>query len=227
MVTDFPDEARGVKQRWPDKLWIVRHGQSAGNVAKDAAYSARSARIEIEARDVDVPLSKLGKEQSEAVGKWFAAMPEAEKPQVLLTSPYARARQTGEAIRAGGGLAADASDFIVDERLREKELGALDRLTRLLGASTCMPKQVIALPSVKVRLDFSLTKSSRRCQGLWLTFQRPPLRELPKTAPRARIVTLHRWRRLDFSSSPSAMIWVIPRTVLTVLTAPGRPVSLP
>jgi hypothetical protein len=113
MVTDFPDEARGVKQRWPDKLWIVRHGQSAGNVAKDAAYSARSARIEIEARDVDVPLSKLGKEQSEAVGKWFAAMPEAEKPQVLLTSPYARARQTGEAIRAGGGLAADASDFIV------------------------------------------------------------------------------------------------------------------
>jgi broad specificity phosphatase PhoE len=129
MVTDFPDEARGVKQRWPDKLWIVRHGQSAGNVAKDAAYSARRARIEIEARDVDVPLSKLGKEQSEAVGKWFAAMPEAEKPQVLLTSPYARARQTGEAIRAGGGLAADASDFIVDERLREKELGALDRLT--------------------------------------------------------------------------------------------------
>src|SRR3954447_20729104 len=84
-----------------------------------------------------------------------------------------------------------------------------------------MPKQVIALPSVKVRLDFSLTKCSRRCQGLWLTFQRPPLRELPKTAPRARIVTLHRWRRLDFSSSPSAMIWVIPRTVLTVLTAPG------
>jgi 2,3-bisphosphoglycerate-dependent phosphoglycerate mutase len=118
-----------VQQRWPERLWIVRHGQSAGNVAKDAAYSARSARIEIEARDVDVPLSELGKEQSKAVAKWFASMAETEKPQVLLTSPYVRARQTGEAIRAAGGLAAETSDFVVDERLREKELGALDRLT--------------------------------------------------------------------------------------------------
>jgi probable phosphoglycerate mutase len=129
-----------VQQRWPEKLWIVRHGQSAGNVAKDAAYSARSARIEIEARDVDVPLSELGKEQSEAVGKWFASMPEAEKPQVLLTSPYLRARQTGEAIRAAGGLAAETSDLIVDERLREKELGALDRLT-WLGIEQLFPDE--------------------------------------------------------------------------------------
>jgi broad specificity phosphatase PhoE len=40
-----------------------------------------------------------------------------------------RARQTGEAIRIAGGLAAGTEDFVVDERLREKELGALDRLT--------------------------------------------------------------------------------------------------
>ena len=25
-------------RRWPEHLWIVRHGQSAGNVARDAAY---------------------------------------------------------------------------------------------------------------------------------------------------------------------------------------------
>jgi broad specificity phosphatase PhoE len=140
VFADVPDEARGVKQRWPDKLWIVRHGQSAGNVAKDAAYSAGSARIEIAARDVDVPLSGLGEEQSQAVGKWFASMPEAEKPQVLLTSPYVRARQTGEVVRAAGGLAADASDFVVDERLREKELGALDRLT-WLGIKQLFPDE--------------------------------------------------------------------------------------
>jgi broad specificity phosphatase PhoE len=127
-------------QRWPERLWIVRHGQSAGNVAKDAAYSVGSATIEIEARDIDVPLSELGKEQSQAVGKWFASIPDAQKPQVILSSPYLRARQTGAAILAAGGLADNASDMIVDERLREKELGALDRLT-WLGIEQVYPKE--------------------------------------------------------------------------------------
>jgi probable phosphoglycerate mutase len=35
------------------------------------------------------------------------------------------------AVRANGGLAPDASDLIVDERLREKKFGILDRVTRL------------------------------------------------------------------------------------------------
>ena len=51
-------------QRWPDTLWVVRHGESAGNVARDAADAAGSAEIDIEFRDVDVPLSRLGEEQS-------------------------------------------------------------------------------------------------------------------------------------------------------------------
>jgi broad specificity phosphatase PhoE len=127
-------------QRWRERLWIVRHGQSAGNVAKDAAYSVGSATIEIEARDIDVPLSELGKEQSQAVGKWFASIPDAQKPQVILSSPYLRARQTGAAILAAGGLVDNASDMIVDERLREKELGALDRLT-WLGIEQVYPKE--------------------------------------------------------------------------------------
>jgi broad specificity phosphatase PhoE len=130
-----------MQQRWPERLWIVRHGQSAGNVAKDAAYSARSARIEIEDRDVDVPLSQLGQEQSRAVGKWFASLAESDKPQVVLTSPYMRARQTADAIQAAGGLADDSPDFIIDERLREKELGALDRLTSL-GIEQLFPDEV-------------------------------------------------------------------------------------
>ena len=29
-----------MQQRWPDRLWIVRHGESAGNVARDAAQAA-------------------------------------------------------------------------------------------------------------------------------------------------------------------------------------------
>jgi probable phosphoglycerate mutase len=118
-------------QRWPDTLWVVRHGESAGNVARDAADAAGSAEIDIEFRDVDVPLSRLGAEQSRTLGHWFAEMPPAERPDVVLSSPYLRARQTADIIKTTGGLAAGFSRFIIDERLREKEFGILDRLTRL------------------------------------------------------------------------------------------------
>ncbi|CAO3418323.1 histidine phosphatase family protein [Azospirillum doebereinerae] len=121
---------RPIQQRWPDRLWIVRHGESAGNVARDAAQAAGLFRIDITERDVDVPLSRLGERQSDALGRWFAAMPPDERPDVVLTSPYRRARLTAERIHAGGGLPVDPADFVVDERLREKEFGVLDRLTR-------------------------------------------------------------------------------------------------
>ena len=119
-----------MQQRWPDRLWIVRHGESAGNVARDAAHAAGLTHIDIAERDVDVPLSPLGEEQSRALGRWFASMPEDERPNVVLTSPYVRARRTAELIEEAGGVCTDRDAFIVDERLREKEFGILDRLTR-------------------------------------------------------------------------------------------------
>lgn len=118
-------------QRWPQRLWVVRHGESAGNVARDAAHAAGRMHIDIEHRDVDVPLSPVGEEQSQALGRWFAALPPDQRPDVVLTSPYARARRTAEIVQAGGGLHVELADFVVDERLREKEFGILDRLTRL------------------------------------------------------------------------------------------------
>lgn len=116
---------------WPARLWIVRHGESAGNVARDAARAAGLARIEIEARDVDVPLSPLGEQQAQALGRWFADLPESERPEVALSSPYVRAKQTTMAVARAGGLAPGASIHCVDERLREREFGILDRLTTL------------------------------------------------------------------------------------------------
>jgi probable phosphoglycerate mutase len=128
-----------MSQRWPQSLWIVRHGESAGNLARDAANGSGATHIDITERDVDVPLSALGREQSEAVGRWFAAMPEGERPNVLLCSPYIRARATAESIRQQGGMARDVS-VMVDERLREKEFGILDRLTRA-GIEALHPEQ--------------------------------------------------------------------------------------
>jgi broad specificity phosphatase PhoE len=118
------------EQKWPQHLWLVRHGQSAGNLARDAAESARVPLIDIAMRDVDVPLSPLGEEQSEALGDWFGAMPAALRPSVVLASPYLRARSTAQIILEAARVAPESVTFVADERLREKEFGILDRLTK-------------------------------------------------------------------------------------------------
>ena len=120
-----------MRQNWPARLWLVRHGQSQGNVARDAADQAGLPTIDLEMRDVDVPLSDLGHRQAEAAGRWFAALPEGERPELILSSPYIRARQTAEAICKAGGLAGGPAKSIIDERLREREFGIFDRLTTL------------------------------------------------------------------------------------------------
>ena len=122
-------------QRWPSRLWLVRHGESAGNVARDAAHSIGGEEIDIRARDVDVPLSSMGKRQAEALGRWFASMPRDYKPEVILCSPYLRARTTGAAVHSAltghASLHASLNDIRIDERLREREFGIVDRLTKL------------------------------------------------------------------------------------------------
>lgn len=113
---------------WPSVLWIVRHGQSAGNVARDEATAAGHARIALTARDVDIPLSALGREQSDALGHWFSSWHEDDRPEIMLASPYLRAVETAQIFRAAGGCKPDER-ICLDERLREKEFGILDGLT--------------------------------------------------------------------------------------------------
>ena len=118
-----------MRQNWPERLWLVRHGQSQGNVARDAAHEAGLPVIDLDMRDVDVPLSDLGLQQAEAAGRYFAALPGDERPEVILSSPYVRARQTAELICRAGALAGGQGKSIIDERLREREFGIFDRLT--------------------------------------------------------------------------------------------------
>ena len=129
-----------MEQKWPQEIWLVRHGQSAGNVARDAAEAAKGLMIDIAERDIDVPLSGLGVQQSHALADWFAAMPEHARPNVVLHSPYLRAAETARIVLQAidpAGMSnppgdADAADRVtsrVDERLREKKYGILDRLT--------------------------------------------------------------------------------------------------
>ena len=118
-----------MKQNWPKQIWIVRHGESAANVASDAAHLAGHARIDIAERDVDVPLSALGQQQADALGSWFGDLPASEQPDVIVASPYRRAFHTADTI-AQQLAASPRLKVGTDERLREKEFGILDRLTR-------------------------------------------------------------------------------------------------
>src|SRR3954466_8633025 len=62
------------------------------------------------------------------------------RTDIVLTSPYVRARQTAQRILAAGGRSGAAVRLIIDERLREKELGILDRLTHT-GLGQLQPEQ--------------------------------------------------------------------------------------
>jgi probable phosphoglycerate mutase len=117
-------------------LLLVRHGESGGNVARDLAEQQGLDDISIEARrDCDVPLSDRGREQAQALGEWMAE--QGELPTAILTSPYLRARDTAEIVAREASL---RIPVIVDERLREREFGVLDRLTRR-GIERRFPEQ--------------------------------------------------------------------------------------
>jgi broad specificity phosphatase PhoE len=118
-------------QKWPQVLWIVRHGQSAGNVARELAEAAYEPLIDVATRDVDTPLSELGERQAIALGRWFGAMPLDAQPNVVLCSPYVRAVQTTDLLLDAAGIDEARVAHRRDERLREKEFGLLDRLTKL------------------------------------------------------------------------------------------------
>jgi broad specificity phosphatase PhoE len=108
----------------PSALWLVRHGESLGNVADAHAQRAGSGRLELDVRDPDVPLSDTGRAQAEALGTWLAGMPEDQRPTAVLSSPFERALITAQLATAGLDLRVRT-----DERLRERDFGAFDRMT--------------------------------------------------------------------------------------------------
>ncbi len=84
-------------------LYIVRHGQTAGNKAKV-----------LQGRGSDLPLNEQGTEQAESVRKWFTE----HQIQIdkVYSSPLLRAMQTAEII--SGGM-----DITRDDRLLEMDYG--------------------------------------------------------------------------------------------------------
>ncbi len=98
-------------------------------MARDHAEANGLHVIDIEHRDIDTPLSGLGQHQAVALGHWFGALPADRRPEVILCSPYVRARETTRLLLDAAGIDSKSVRVRMDERLREKEFGILDRLT--------------------------------------------------------------------------------------------------
>ncbi|MFM6847536.1 MAG: histidine phosphatase family protein [Terrabacter sp.] len=107
-----------------EELVLVRHGESLGNLADAEARRRGLGRLELETRDPDTPLSDTGRQQAHVLGRALAGLDPAKQPEVVLSSPYARAAETAHVVTERLGLRPT-----LDERLRERDLGVFDGLT--------------------------------------------------------------------------------------------------
>jgi broad specificity phosphatase PhoE len=108
----------------PASLTLVRHAESVGNLANERARRESAERLDLDVRDADVALSDNGVRQADALGHWFRSLAEDERPTIALSSPYRRALETAQ--RTVGETDVE---IVVDERLRERDLGLFDGLT--------------------------------------------------------------------------------------------------
>ncbi|GAA3946326.1 histidine phosphatase family protein [Actinoplanes auranticolor] len=109
------------------ELILIRHGQSAANVAFPLANQRGLLESGLSGRDTDVELTELGVEQARAVGRWLATPAPGGLPEVVITSPYLRARETWRIAAETSGLSLPAPG--TDDRLVDRLTGELELLT--------------------------------------------------------------------------------------------------
>lgn len=116
----------------PSVLIATRHGESIANVEFQLAEANGALTVPISCRDADVPLSMHGQSQAQALGRWWAGLPPADRPRAVWCSPYVRAAETARiALAQAAGLGAVPVGLAAryDERLRDRELGILEMVT--------------------------------------------------------------------------------------------------
>ena len=121
----FPDRVAGVPV--VAELLVIRHGQSTANVAFPQADAGLS-ESGLTYRDADVELTDVGVRQAEAIGRWLGAVPEDRLPEIAITSPYLRARETWRIAAKISGR--DLPAPVTDDRLVDRLMGDLEMMTR-------------------------------------------------------------------------------------------------
>jgi len=113
-------EKRTTQLAWeklPDRIVLLRHGQSEGNVDHLLYTSKGDSRLE---------LTKKGIEQAKQAGKRLRSITPPDANIIVCTSPFERTTQTLLAVYAGG-FGGPEQDLVqrvhVDPQIREQEFG--------------------------------------------------------------------------------------------------------
>ena len=123
--------------KWPSLLVVMRHAESEANTRREELKRTRSSQthLDLGKRDVDIELTDLGRAQATEVGRYLGSnYPPFDS---IYVSPHRRTRATAE--RVLDGLSTRPRQ-VIEERLREKEFGILEDLTRY-GVQTLMPHE--------------------------------------------------------------------------------------
>jgi broad specificity phosphatase PhoE len=101
------------------RLSVVRHGESTANAAFAAGRPG-----DVKGPDADIPLTPRGEWQAARLGDAIASWPVERRPEVVLCSPYLRARRTHEIAAAAAearGVTLPAA--LIDDRLPDRRMG--------------------------------------------------------------------------------------------------------
>eukprot|EP01132_Coremiostelium_polycephalum_P006594 gene6594-8162_t len=110
----------GVKPKWPQRLVIVRHGQSEQNAALDLYQHDIDTLANV--RDCDIKLTEIGEWQAKQTGKYLDT---TEPFDICFVSPYQRAIDTANHII---DQLSHKPKLFKNNWLREKEFGRLHGL---------------------------------------------------------------------------------------------------
>ncbi|WP_329457706.1 histidine phosphatase family protein [Streptomyces sp. NBC_01497] len=151
------DRSHGSSRAPLARLTVVRHGQSTANVLWARALETGDPELVGEGTDAQVRLSRIGVEQARALGRWLAGLRGDERPGLVVCSTYARAAETWDVMADSAREVGCTSlpGAVVDERLRDREMGVLELLPP---------------PAVRTRAPEEAARRARL--GEW--FYRPP-----------------------------------------------------
>ena len=116
------------------ELIAVRHGESTANAAFAAVPPG-----DVSGPDADIPLTALGERQSAALGETLASWPPERRPEVVLCSPFVRARRTYEiAVEAARARGVTLPTALIDGRLSDRHMGDLELMPFSQAASAAI-----------------------------------------------------------------------------------------
>jgi len=124
------------RSKWPSLLIIMRHAESELNRRREQHEKNGTKEIFVaQTRDADSPLTPLGREQARRTGRYLNA---SEPFDTVYVSPHRRTRETADLVLE---TLARRPPLVVEERVREKEFGILENLTKH-GVRETFPEEV-------------------------------------------------------------------------------------